>query len=93
MTVDFDVMTDPEFKAYPDSPEKRDYIASIYRAENERMRREPSTSPAPSLGWDVHRFDPGYSRMNDECQANNGACLLPRDHATHSPASTTGGHG
>jgi hypothetical protein len=48
---------------------------------------EASTPPAPSL-WDVHEFNPGYTRMNDECQANNGACLLPRDHATHAPSTS-----
>lgn len=43
----------------------------------------------PDLGWDVHDFDPGYSRMSDQCQANRGACLLPRDHATHTPREAT----
>lgn len=42
-----------------------------------------------ALGWDVHDFDPGYSRMSDQCQANRGACLLPRDHATHLPGEAT----
>lgn len=31
--TDFDAMTDTEFSNHPDTPEKRDYIADVYRAQ------------------------------------------------------------